>query len=185
MIKKLFSIPLRFLRDIVGASVLLAGTFGAGAAYAADATAQSTAVVQPPAGLVRLGDLAFGSVIPGAAGGTVTINPVNDARSTTGSVTGVTSTFHAASFRANGGANVVGLILLPAAATITRQSGTEIMPLTNFTVDGATLNLFGQLIINLGPTGIRDFNVGATLAVGGDQEPGTYQGTFQVTTIYL
>ncbi len=185
MTKKLFSIPMRFVRDIVSAAVLLGGTFGAGAAYAADAAAQSTAVVQPPAALVRLDDLAFGSLVPGAAGGLVTINPTNNARSTTGSINGLTSDHHAARFRANGATNAIGLVVLPAAATLTRQGGTETMPITAFTIDGGTLNLFGQLVINLGPTGIRDFNVGATLGVGGDQEPGTYQGTFQVTTIYL
>lgn len=185
MMNKFLMAARRLARDFLGAAVLLAGTFGAGAAYGADAPAQANAEIVPLASLTRLDDLAFGSVVPGAVGGVVSIDPSNNVRSTTGSVIGVASTYHAARFRAAGGANVLGIVTLPTTATLTRVSGTETMAVANFTIDGATLNLFGQLVVNLGPTGIQEFSVGADLVVVGNQVPGDYQGSFQVTTIYL
>ncbi len=179
------SLSRQFMRGILAAGALLTGSLGSVAACAADETGQSDAKILSMAGLVNLDDLAFGSLIPGASGGSVTINPANGARATTGSVVGAASTYHPARFRANGSPNVLALIALPTSATITNQNGPGTMTVNNFNVDGAAQILFVGLAVNLGPTGVRDLDFGARLNVGANQEPGSYEGTFNVTVIYL
>jgi len=121
--------------------------------------------------------LAFGSFAAGT-GGTVTISPAG-ARSRTGGVLLVTSTFNAASFnvtRVTGSPNQTYTITLPANGTVTITSGANTMPVNNFVSNPSGS---GRLM-----GGIQVLTVGATLTVAAGKPPGNYSGTFSVTAVF-
>ncbi len=150
------------------------------AAFAATPPAQSEAValVLRPLSLVKKTDMDFGTLLPSAAAGTATIDPVTGAVTTAGGVTPVTAPTAAATFVGAGSRNAPYQIRLPKAPiTLTRVGGTETMAVSNWTVDGSTNR-------HIGPNEAFEFNVGAQLAVAANQADGTYVGTFDVTVHY-
>jgi hypothetical protein len=134
----------------------------------------TTSSAEAAIGLVKTADLAFGDLTSGATAGTVRITPAG-ARSRTGGVTLLASTFGAASFTVStpsGSRNYT--IILPASTTLTSGGG--------FTM---TVNTFLSNPSGSGTTSAathtQTLNVGATLQVGANQRPGTYTGMFTVT----
>ncbi len=124
--------------------------------------------------LTKNADLAFGDLTSGATAGTVRIGP-GGARSRTGGVTVLASTFGNASFTVStpsGSRNYT--IILPGSATLASGGG------FTMTVDTFTSNPSGSGKTN-GGTLLQTLNVGATLHVNANQRPGTYTGTFTVT----
>lgn len=124
--------------------------------------------------LTKNADLAFGDLTSGATTGTVKITPAG-ARSRTGGVTVLASTWGAASFTVStpsGSRNYT--IVLPGSATLTSGGGFT-MTVNTFT---STPNGSGK---TNGGTLQQTLTVGATLQVGANQQPGTYSGTFLVT----
>lgn len=155
---------------------LLAGAWlaAAPAAYAATASATATATVYVALTITKTADLNFGGLLPGAAAGTVTVNP--DGTRTAAGVTLVGgSTFGAATFTLSGQPNATYTIALPSSITITADGST-------MTVDTFTSNPSGTGQLDTG--GSATLRVGATLNVGANQAPGTYAGTFDVTVDY-
>jgi len=153
--------------------------FAATPAFGATRAANASATTLRPLSLVKTADLEFGSIIPAATAGTVSIDAVSNARSKTGGVVLATGAAPgAASFRAAGVVNVLALITLPASITLTRGGGTETMTVDTITTNGSTTRLFpGSATI--------DVNVGGRLNVGANQVAGSYSGTFNLTVIYL
>jgi hypothetical protein len=122
--------------------------------------------------------LDFGSLVPGAAAGTVVIAPAGG-RTTTGGVTGVSGTFGPGAFRVSitsGGATF--FFFLPGNATL--SSGASTMTVSAFTSNPAPNSAAVP-----GPPGALTLNVGATLAVGANQPPGTYTGTYSIFFIHF
>ena len=133
----------------------------------------------------KVEDLHFGVVIPSALPGVITVAP-SGARMATGGVTLVGNLHHAAEFagRRPGGGNApvrisVGspTILLtgpgaPMLVSLFRANtnpGQVLTPIPrNFQVQGQSNGSF-------------ELTVGATLAVGGNQAPGTYTGNWTIT----
>ena len=76
-----------------------AGAMLCAPAYAADMAGTANAAVVRPNTLIKTDDLDFGTLISGATGGTVTINPVTNARTTSGGVTPVGSAAQRATFQ--------------------------------------------------------------------------------------
>ena len=153
---------------------------GSGRAFLIAATALFVAAVTPSAeaaiGLTKVTDLVFGDLTAGATAGTVRIGP-GGARSRTGGVTLLASTFDNASFTVStpsGSRNYT--IILPGSATLTSGGG------FTMTVDTFTSNPSGSGRTAAG-TLMQTLNVGATLHVSANQRPGTYSGTFTVTVI--
>lgn len=147
---------------------------GAPAAYAATTSATATATVYVALTITKTADLNFGGLLPGAAAGTVTVNP-DGTRTGTGVTLVGGSTFGAATFALSGQPNASYTIALPSSITIT--DGTNTM-----TVDTFTSNPSGTG--QLDASGSATLRVGATLKVGANQPPGTYSGTFDVTVDY-
>jgi Domain of unknown function (DUF4402) len=147
--------------------------------HAATTTGTATATTLRPLSVVKTDDLEFGSLVPSALAGTATINPVTDARTTSGGTTGVSGALPmAAHFTAAGVFNAIALISLPGSITLTRVSGTETMTVTAISSNGPTLRLFPA-------TPTIDIAVGGTLGVGANQVPGNYTGTFTVNVFYF
>jgi hypothetical protein len=98
--------------------------------------------------------------------------------STTGGVTFLYGTPHAAIFRGRAdGGKVVNIKVPNGGVNLTRVGGTETILLNNFTLDGQSKRTMAQ-------AGTFDFKVGATLRPAAGQVEGLYTGTFDVTIQY-
>lgn len=126
--------------------------------------------------LSKTQDLQFGSVVRSAKGGTVTINPNNDQISYSGVTRGQNMTYRAASFESTGEPDYSYSISLPKKVTLTRKGGKQTMTVTDFTSSDEAGHLDNK--------GADRFKVGATLEVGGNQETGSYSGSFTVMVEY-
>ncbi len=149
-------------------------------AFAGIAAGDGRAVVLEPLSLVNVTRLSFGDIAPGAAAGTVVINPDTEARTVTGGVTAIGGTVSAARFLGTGAANSnVAIIREPnGSITITRSGGTETMIVDDFTVEG------GNGARQIRNDRVLDFRIGGRLLVGANQVEGTYVGTFTVIVDY-
>jgi len=157
----------------------LTAALAASPALGATRAATATATTIRPLSLVKTSDLEFGTIVPSATAGTVTVDATTNARTKTGGVVLATgATPGAAGFTAAGLVNILALITLPTNITLTRGGGTETMLVDNITTNGGTTRLFpGSATI--------DVTVGGRLNVGANQVAGSYSGTFNVTVIYL
>ncbi|MFZ3088148.1 MAG: DUF4402 domain-containing protein [Methylotenera sp.] len=136
--------------------------------------------------VVKQADLAFGKLVAGS-GGTVVINPNGGARSVTGGVIAVNSTFHPARFDITYSA--LELLLTNTTITITPTDGSASlknggpdMPFTNYTTYPFPLGtrLISSILIYL-LGGTVQYYVGGTLTVGSGQTAGTYTETINLT----
>lgn len=127
--------------------------------------------------LQKVEDIEFGGL--GVAGaGTALIDPAANALSTTGGVTALSGTPHAARFRGAASGGAVVLITVPKQPVdLTRVGGTETIPLSDFTLDGPSRRRMAQ-------STIFEFRVGGTLTIGASPADGDYVGTFEVTAQY-
>jgi hypothetical protein len=149
-------------------------------ALAASVTASVELKVVQPFTIARTADLAFGALVPGSTGGTVTIDPASGSRTVAGSVTAVGSGYGAAHFATAGEPNQHINVKLPRQpVTLTRIGGGATMTADAFARSGTPPNA-----VRLDAGGQFDFYVGATLDVGASQPPGTYVGTFDVEVTY-
>lgn len=165
-------------RLIGGLLFTLAALTSAPAAFAQNASSDSRAIALAPLSLVNVTDLEFGTMISGPTAGTATVNAFTGGRTTTGGVTGVTNDSSAARFVTYGGPLQFIFVTRGPLPVLTRDGGTETMNVSGLTLDGATFRF-------LNAAGVVDLNVGGTLQVGADQEPGTYSGTFDITVTYF
>ena len=146
---------------------------------AADPPTNSTAAVHilRPLTVQKIDDLEFGWISATAAG-TIVLNPVNGAITTTGGVLPLGGTPRAAQFAGAASGNAVVNIKLPnQPVTLTRAGGTETITLSKFTLDGPDKRTMAQ-------ASSFNFKVGGTLTVGANQADGNYEGTFTVTVQY-
>lgn len=163
------------LRLAVAALFLAAPSQLLAATPVSDSTA--TVDVLRSLSLQKLEDMEFGGVVVTGAG-TAIIDPVTNTMSTTGGVTPIADTPHAARFRgaASGGAVVIVRIPRPP-ITLTRVGGTETLSLSNFSLDGPSRRQMAQ-----SPT--FEFRVGGRLNIGANPVDGDYVGTFTVEAQY-
>ncbi len=157
-----------------GAAALTASLYTAAASAASVSTASATARVITPMTIAEGTALHFGDVGVGAAGGDVTLAPGGGRSVTAGDAEIIA-----------GGANTAGLFTITGVpgklytltfpATVDISGGTGTMDVTGFTD-----NSLGTMPL----AGTENFNVGATLAIGGTQAAGTYSNTYTVTVNY-
>lgn len=151
------------------------------AAARVQASPKSTgkATLVKPLSLLKLGDLDFGRIASGATAGTVTVNPNNDARTSTGGVTLMGGTPLAARFISYGTQGSLLIVTRTAnPILVTRVGGTETM-----LVD--TLILNGPTVRAIAANGTMDLRVGATLSVAANQVEGNYVGDMDVFVNYF
>lgn len=134
---------------------------------------------------IKVEDLHFGVVIPSALPGVVTVAPAGT-RTATGGVTLVGNLHHAAEFAGQkpaGGNNPVQISVGSATIQLTGPGAPMVVSLfRGNTSPGQVLtpvrrNFQVQGQVN----GAFELRVGATLAVGGNQAPGTYTGNWTIT----
>jgi hypothetical protein len=154
-------------------------------AQAADYNGTVTATVVRPNTLVKTDDLDFGTLVSGTTGGTVTINAVTGARTTSGGTTPVGAGFQRAQFQGTG-----GLLLITVSGsnsvTLTRAGGGA-APMTATLVRAASTSGGGIALLGstLLPSGVQTYYIGGTLTVPANQPEGDYSGTFTLTVNYL
>jgi len=148
--------------------------------------ASATPVLSNSFSIVNNDTLLFGSLVAGT-GGTVTIGASAGARSATGGVTLVNSSYRAARFTVrcvvDSGTDTctsTSTYSIDPVANISLTSGANSMSVGTFSVYSVnTANSSGQLY-----GGTDSLKVGATLTVGNTQAPGSYSGSFSVTVVY-
>lgn len=174
------------LRRAAIAAAAAGGLVGVPAA-AAQHQGQAEAVVLRPLSLVKIDDLDFGSIISGASGGTVTINPVTNARTTGGGVTPAGGMPQRAVFQGTGGFLLI-TVTGSNSVTLTRVGGGA--PSMTASLSRAMSNGGGGITllnpsVTLLPSGIQTYYIGGTLNVPANQPAGDYTGTFTLTVNYL
>ncbi|MBJ7501624.1 MAG: DUF4402 domain-containing protein [Sphingopyxis sp.] len=155
------------------------------AAQAADMNGIANAAVVRPNTLIKTDDLDFGTLISGTTGGTATINPVTDARTTSGGVTPVGTAARRAVFQGTGGILLI-TVSGSTSVTLTRAGGgaptmTASLVRAASTSGGGIALLGGTLL----PSGVQTYYIGGTLTVPANQPAGDYSGTFTLTVNYL
>ena len=154
-------------------------------AFAKQRVADAQIAVVRPLEFIKVENLDFGKVIRATTAGTVTIAP-DGSRTKTGNVILIGTGFQPAKFAGMGSNNQrVDISIGPANVFATGPGApmrvrTFIMGSTPTAVLTTTPQRFR---IN-STTGIFTFPVGATLEVGANQTPGTYNGTWTITLNY-
>lgn len=154
-------------------------------AHAADQNGTATATVVRPNTLVKTDDLDFGTLVSGTTGGTVTINAVTGARTTSGGTTPVGAGFQRARFQGTGG---ILLITVSGSNSVTlTRAGGGAAPMTATLVRAASTSGGGIALLGatLLPSGVQTYYIGGTLTVPANQPEGDYSGTFTLTVNYL
>jgi hypothetical protein len=168
------------IRHIISAAGATAIAFTAMPAQAATPVTQSDgkALVLIPLSLTKIQDLDFGSIVPSAAAGTVTLNASTSARTFTGGVSLVPSDagFHGY-FAGAGTPNQQVLIALSPPVELANASGDKI-PVVGLTLDGPPMRTVDPV------TRAFFVGVGGTLSIAANQPVGTYAANFWVTAIY-
>jgi hypothetical protein len=164
---------------------IAAGAFTA-PAPAADQTGTAAAAVVRPNTLIKTDDLDFGTLISGAAG-SVTINPITAARTTSGGVTPVGGGAQRATFQGTGGWLL--LIVTGSNSVTLARTGGGAAPMTAsltraVSTSGGGITLLGPSA-TLFPSGVQTYYIGGTLTVPANQPEGDYSGTFTLTVNYL
>jgi len=154
-------------------------------AYAADANVTANAAIVRPNTLIKTDDLDFGTLVSGSTGGTVSINAVTGARTTTGGVTPVGAGTQRAVFQGTGG---ILLITVSGSTSVTlARAGGGATPMTASLVRAASTSGGGIALLGgtLLPSGVQTYYIGGTLTVPANQPEGDYSGTFTLTVNYL
>ena len=161
---------------LLGAVALGASASAGAAPRVPNKNAKANVDIRAPITIQNPADLDFATLsVTGA--GTARINPTTGVMTTTGGVTFLTGTPHPARYRLTTNRVAVVFIDIPSTPiTLRRQGGTEMMTVSNWTLDGLGIRVTG---------GVLDFNVGATLNVSANQKEGVYTGTFMVSADYL
>lgn len=155
-------------------------------AAAVDANATSSAIINSTIQLYKITDLNFGTIVPSAALGTVTLAPSASYGSDGGMVLVNGTPRTAAAFWVYGQLNRTFSIAISESTTIEHDGNTmtvntfiaDVSPSTN--MPGATTGtLYTPTDLAMCP-----LHIGAKLHVGINQPFGIYTGTFQVTVAY-
>lgn len=152
---------------------------------AATAPANAEVSVVRPLSFIKVDDLNFGKVVPSTIAGQVTLTPTG-ARTATNGIVLVGNTHQPASFAGDGTVNQLVDISL-GSNTINLTGPGPSMQVNTFVIGStptAVLTTTPTRFRITSATGIFQFPVGATLAVGANQPPGTYTGTWNITLQY-
>jgi hypothetical protein len=163
---------------VLAAAVAATGLSGTAQAAPATTDATGRALILVPLQLTKITDLDFGTVIPSAVSGVVSINAVTGARSFAGGVTGVASDEGArATFGGAGSPDQQVIMSMDPPLELTSAAGDTVAVL-GFTLDGPSTRTVDPVS--------RAFyvGVGGTLEIAADQPEGDYTADFVVTANY-
>lgn len=166
--------------SFVGPAALAAAAFTAAPAEAAttpSATAGGKALLLIPLTLIKVDDLDFGSVVPSAASGVVTINATTGVRTFVGGVTGVPSAVgNRALFAGAGTPSQQVIITVDPPAQLTDANGD--------TIDVLGLTMDGSAVRTIDTNRAFFVGIGGSLSIAANQPDGDYSATFDVTAFY-
>jgi len=161
-------------------ALALAPTPAAAAPVTPTQQATSNALILVPLTLTKIQDLRFGTVVPSALSGVVSINASTGARTVAGGLTGVPSDVgQRAYFGAAGTGNqqVIITYVAPAELTSTTDSADKI-PVLALTLDGSPIRTISPV------TRSFFFGIGGVILINADQPEGLYEANFDVTANY-
>lgn len=168
----------KLLALLAAPAALLLAVPAKAAPVAANPPAQAQALILIPLTLTKLDDLHFGTIIPSAVSGTVTVPADGSPATAAGGVTLVTSDPAVrARFAGAGSANQLVFINVTNPGTLSDGAGNNVTVLA-LTLDGLALR-------TIDATRAFDFHVGGILQVGANQPEGFYSAEFDVTADYL
>ena len=170
-----------FIAAAIAVAAATAITPAAAAPVPAATEAHGKVLILVPLTITKLADLDFGTVIPSAVSGTVTINAKTGVRSFTGGAFSYPSDIgHRGYFGGAGSPNQQVFVALdpPAELTSTTNSSDKITVLA-LTLDGSPIRKIDPV------TRTFFFGIGGVLQIDPDQPDGTYESTFDVTAVYL
>jgi hypothetical protein len=153
--------------------------------YANQKVADAQIAIVRPLEFIKVENLDFGKVIRASTAGTVSIAP-DGTRTKTGNVILIGTGFQPARFAGMGTNNQRVDISLGTASIFVTGPGAP-MRVHTFVMGStptAILTTTPQRFRINSATGIFNFPVGATLDVGANQTPGTYNGTWTITLNY-
>jgi spore coat protein U-like protein len=143
----------------------------------ASATANAKAEIVTPISILKTQDLDFGSIAASSVADQVTIAP-NGTRTSGGNVILIAAfPGEQAVFNVSGDPNYAFNITLPGDNEVTITNGSATMEVNSFVCNPTSPS-------SLDASGSATLNVGATLYVGANQDPGSYTGTFDVIVAY-
>jgi len=149
-------------------------------AHAQTSSSDANAEIQVSSAVTKQADLQFGTIVAGPSASTVIVEPFAGNRVVTGSAAAYGGTVSAARFQVDARPLLFYSISLPPAIQMVNiNDATKTMTVNNFTLNGAPVRLL-PLFSRIG-----NFQVGGTLNVGANQEPGDYEGNFTVTVNFL
>ena len=175
------------LKRALGALLPIAALAFSQPASAQTSTVPTETLIIPRLSLVNDGGLDFGDIVAGPTVSTVTVSPSNVVTST-GSATPLGNGTTPALFHGYGAYNqIVALWLSANQINLVRSGGGQTMLVNNFTVGSTpptTLSTNPRNFRIGSLSGYFSFTVGATLRVGANQVPGSYNGSFAVNIEY-
>lgn len=142
--------------------------------------AKGKVLILVPLTLTKLADLDFGTVIPSAISGTVTINATTGARGLTGGALDYPSDVgHRGYFGGAGSPNQLVIVTVTAPAQLTSTTNaSDKIPVLALTLDGTPVRRIDKV------TRTFFFGVGGVIQINANQPDGIYQSTFDVTVMY-
>lgn len=149
-------------------------------------TAEGKAIVLRQLSFFRVQDLDFGNILASTTAGTVRLFP-DGTRTKTGTITLVGNSQQPARFAGLGTFNRQVSIAI-SSNTIQLTGPGAPMTVSNFEIGSTPTAILTTtpLLFRIGSAnGQFNFPVGATLAVGANQAPGVYSGSFTITLNYL
>ena len=166
--------------SIIGPAALVAAAVASAPAEAAtspSANAGGKALLLIPLSLVKVDDLDFGSIVPSAVSGTVTINATSGNRTVSGGVTGVPGALgQRAVFAGAGTPNQQVIMVVNAPAKLTNANGDQI--------DVLGLTMDGSAVRTIDTNRAFFVGIGGSLDIKANQPDGDYSATFDVTAYY-
>jgi len=169
----------RYASIIFGAAAVALAVPAPGFAAAPAQQATGKGLILVPLSLVRIDDLDFGSVVPSASLGVVTINASTGARTLAGGVTGVPSAAGNRAYFAGAGTPSQQVIM-------TMNPPAQLTSPASDTITVLGLSFDGSAIRTIDPaTRVFYVGVGGSVQINANQAEGIYTATFDVTANYL
>jgi hypothetical protein len=145
-------------------------------AVAATGSGSGRAIIVTPTSFFMVEDMDFGTIVPGSTTGSVTIDETSGNRTAGGGAILAGTAAQRARF-IGGGQEGETITLTLSAPPVLDDGAGHTMPVTALVLDGPAVR-------TIDATTVFDIYIGGTLAVGANQEPGNYSGTFTLSVDY-
>lgn len=166
---------------LIAAALAALAVPAAAAPVAPPTPAPGRALILVPLTLTKVQDLHFGSIVPSAISGTVTINATTGARTFAGGVIGVSSDVGQRAYFGGAGSpnQTVFIAVTPPLELTSTTNPADKIPVLGLTLDGPPMRTINPA------TRAFLFGVGGSIMINANQPEGLYEATFDVTAVYM